>query len=71
MPKKGKGKKGKKAEEGPEIVTTQEILNERARAFCPRLGDFYDKQANVESILEVCRPHCSPIDLISIRECLL
>jgi hypothetical protein len=52
MPKK-KGKKGKKAEEGPEIVTTQTIIEERAKAHCPRLGDYYAKQANVEVILEV------------------
>ena len=55
MPKKAKGKKGKKkkGEEGPEILTTQEILQERAVALCPRLGDHYDKQANLENILEV------------------
>lgn len=54
MPKKKGGKKGKKGEEGPEILTTQEILQERAVALCPRLGDHYDKQANIETILEVC-----------------
>lgn len=55
MPKKAKAKKGKKkkGEEGPEILTTQEILQERAVALCPRLGDHYDKQANLEDILEV------------------
>jgi hypothetical protein len=51
-PKKGKkGKKGK--EEGPEILTTEDILRGRAEALCPRLGDYYEKLANVEMILEV------------------
>ena len=55
MPKKGKGKKKgkKKGDDGPEILTTQEILEQRAVAMCPRLGDHYEKQANVEHILEV------------------
>ena len=53
MPKKSKGKKGKKGDDGPEILTTQEIIENRATAMCPRLGDHYEKQANVEIILEV------------------
>eukprot|EP00607_Mallomonas_marina_P001888 CAMPEP_0182426176 /NCGR_PEP_ID=MMETSP1167-20130531/12586_1 /TAXON_ID=2988 /ORGANISM="Mallomonas Sp, Strain CCMP3275" /LENGTH=424 /DNA_ID=CAMNT_0024607425 /DNA_START=110 /DNA_END=1384 /DNA_ORIENTATION=- len=53
MGKKGgkKGKKGKK-KEGPEITTTQEILSEREKMLCPRMGDAYTRTMNVEFILE-------------------
>jgi hypothetical protein len=54
MPKK-KGKKGKK-KEGPDIRTTQKILNDRAKMLCPRLGDCYTRTIHVEEILEVRIP---------------
>jgi hypothetical protein len=45
------GKKSKK-ETGPEIRTTQTILNERAKMLCPRMGDCYTRTMKVEEILE-------------------
>jgi len=51
MPKKGKkGKKGK--ETGPEPTTTSIIINQREKMLCPRLGDYYTVQVNVETILQ-------------------
>lgn len=54
MAKKGKkkGKKGKKEVKGPEQVTTMEIINERSKMLCPRMGDMYTKSVNVETILQ-------------------
>jgi hypothetical protein len=46
-----KSKKTKK-ETGPEIRTTQIILNERAKMLCPRMGDCYTRTIKVEEILE-------------------
>jgi hypothetical protein len=46
-----KGKKSKK-ETGPEIRTTQIIINERAKMLCPRMGDCYTRTMKVEEILE-------------------
>jgi hypothetical protein len=51
MPKAKKGKK-KKGEVGPEIRTTMEIINERSKMFCPRLGDNYARTIKVEEILQ-------------------
>ena len=54
MPKK-KGKKGKKGKGEKKAViqqyTTPQMLVDRTKMLCPRLGDAYDKAANVESIL--------------------
>eukprot|EP01041_Mallomonas_annulata_P003497 gene3497-6960_t len=52
MAKKGKkGKKGKK-DTGPVIATTQNILTERDKMLCPRMGDIYARTMNVEFILD-------------------
>lgn len=55
MPKKkAKGKKkGKKVPAGPPIITTRDILHERTKMNCPRMGDSYSKMINVETILGV------------------
>jgi hypothetical protein len=54
MPKKAKGKKGKKAApEGPQPVTTVQIIQDRTKMLCPRMGDVYTQALNVEGILEV------------------
>lgn len=55
MPKKGKkGKKGKKVVElGPQPVTTVQIIQDRTKMLCPRMGDVYSRSMNVEAILEV------------------
>lgn len=54
--KGGKGKKGKKGkkvvEAGPTPVTTVQILEDRTKMLCPRLGDVYFKSMQVETILE-------------------
>lgn len=60
MPKgKGKkGKKGKKKDTGPPNpipITTVQIIQDRTKMFCPRMGDIYDRNEQVELILEVCR----------------
>ena len=53
MPKKGKGKKDKKDKGGIlTAVTTIEILKEREKVLCPRLGDSYTLHDNVTKILE-------------------
>lgn len=51
-----KGKKGKeKKEKGPEPVTTAQIIEDRTKMFCPRMGDIYTRSIEVEYILEdVC-----------------
>lgn len=55
MPK-GKGKKGKKGKKvvdlGPQPATTKQIIHDRTKMLCPRLGDIYNKSMNVETILE-------------------
>mmetsp|Transcript_27625 Transcript_27625/g.46358 ORF Transcript_27625/g.46358 Transcript_27625/m.46358 type:complete len:426 (+) Transcript_27625:116-1393(+) len=53
-PKKGKkGKKGKKeTNTGPQPVTTVQIIQDRTKMLCPRLGDVYSRALNVEGILE-------------------
>lgn len=55
MPKKGKkGKKDKKkVEAGPQPVTTVQIIQDRTKMLCPRMGDIYSRALNVEGILEV------------------
>lgn len=65
MGKKGgkkKGKKGKKdkdgAPTGPVPVTTVQILQDRTKMLCPRLGDIYDRNENVEMILEDVAERC-------------
>lgn len=47
-----KSSKKAKKEVGPEIRTTQVILNERAKMLCPRMGDSYTRTIKVEEILE-------------------
>lgn len=47
-----KGSKKVKKEVGPEIRTTQVIINERAKMLCPRMGDCYTRTIKVEEILE-------------------
>ncbi len=54
MPKKAKKGKGKKKPPGPPIITTQEIINGRAKMLAPRMGDMYTKTIEVEAILEEC-----------------
>jgi len=53
-PKKSKkGKKGKKeVSHGPVPITTLQIINDRTKMLCPRLGDIYSRTLNVEGILE-------------------
>lgn len=54
-PKKGKkGKKGKKDKKpaGPVPVTTVQIIQDRTKMLCPRMGDVYTRSLNVEGILE-------------------
>ena len=56
MAKKGKkGKKGKKdkKEKGPDPVTTAQILVDRTKILCPRMGDIFNLEIKVEKILEV------------------
>jgi hypothetical protein len=55
MAKKGKkGKKGKKeVATGPQPFTTTQIVHDRTKMLCPRMGDVYGKSMNVEIILEV------------------
>jgi hypothetical protein len=55
MAKKGKGKKGKKekAPPGPTPTTTVQLIEERTKMLCPRMGDIYERNEQVELILEV------------------
>jgi hypothetical protein len=55
MGPKKKGKKGKKdkAPPGPQPVTTVQIIQDRTKMLCPRMGDIYSRALNVEGILEV------------------
>ena len=53
------GKKGKKGKKGgkdkvarPTPITTLEMLHERSKMLCPRLGDSYTRAAGVGEILE-------------------
>lgn len=52
---KKKGKKGKKekAPTGPLPTTTATIIEERTKMLCPRMGDIYERNEQVEVILEV------------------
>lgn len=52
---KKKGKKGKKEKGpvGPIPVTTVQIIQDRTKMFCPRMGDYYERNEQVEMILEV------------------
>lgn len=55
MAKKGKkGKKGKVVDVGPQPFTTTQIIQDRTKMLCPRMGDIYTNSMNVERILEVC-----------------
>jgi Leucine-rich repeat (LRR) protein len=49
--KKGKKDKGPKKPPPPEQVTTLQILEERTKMLCPRLGDVYNRSMTVEEIL--------------------
>ena len=52
-PKKKGGKKGKgKKAPGPPIITTTQILADRTKMFCPRMGDVYSRTMHVEDILD-------------------
>lgn len=53
MPKKSKKGKKKVAVEGPQPFTTQQIIQDRTKMLCPRMGDIYSTSMNVERILEV------------------
>eukprot|EP00605_Chrysophyceae_sp_TOSAG23-4_P001029 GSChrysophyteH1.ASY1.ANO1.1131.1 assembled CDS len=79
MPKK-KGKKGKKGkgEKTPIIqqFTTPQMLADRTKMLCPRLGDAYDKAANVENILtdvsttlikKAARKHLEKLELQNLK----
>jgi hypothetical protein len=57
---KKKGKKGKKekAPSGPTPVTTAQILQDRTKMLCPRMGDIYDRNEQVEMILEDVAEKC-------------
>ena len=52
---KKKGKKGKKKDKGPVgpvPVTTAQIIQDRTKMLCPRMGDIYERNDQVEVILE-------------------
>jgi hypothetical protein len=51
-PKKGSKKKGKKRAPGPPIITTTQILSERTKMLCPRMGDIYTRTMHVEDIMD-------------------
>lgn len=57
MSEKKKGKKGKKGKKnaavGPQPFTTVQIIQDRSKMLCPRMGDYYSKTMDVETILEV------------------
>ncbi len=57
---KKKGKKGKKekAPPGPTPVTTAQIIQDRTKMLCPRMGDIYDRNEQVEMILEDVAEKC-------------
>ena len=56
MAKKGKkGKKGKVVDLGPQPFTTTQIIQDRTKMLCPRMGDIYTNNMNVERILEVTK----------------
>ncbi len=48
-----KGKKGKDVALGPQPVTTTQIIHDRTKMLCPRMGDVYSRSMNMEVILEV------------------
>ena len=52
---KKKGKKGKKDKgpTGPVPTTTVQIIQDRTKMLCPRMGDIYERNEQVEMILEV------------------
>mmetsp|Transcript_16596 Transcript_16596/g.33667 ORF Transcript_16596/g.33667 Transcript_16596/m.33667 type:complete len:427 (+) Transcript_16596:20-1300(+) len=56
MPKKGKKGKGKNSKklvlEDRQPFTTVQIIQDRTKMLCPRIGDFYSRALNVEGILE-------------------
>lgn len=61
MAKKGgkKGKKGKGGKEKPIIpqVTTMQMIEDRGKMLCPRMGDIYTRAMQVEHILEDVATH--------------
>ena len=55
MPKGKKGKgKGGKGPAGPEIVTTRQMMMERERMMCPRLGDAVERTERANAIRLEC-----------------
>lgn len=52
---------GADKKERPPVVTTLEMIHERAKMFCPRLGDSYARAAGVADILEGESVHCAAI----------
>lgn len=55
MAKKKGGKKGKKKDKGPPgpiPVTTAQIIQDRTKMLCPRMGDIYERNDQIEAILE-------------------
>lgn len=53
---KKKGKKKVQKDKGPPNpvpVTTMQLIHDRTKMFCPRMGDIYDRNEQVEIILEV------------------
>jgi hypothetical protein len=73
MAKKGKkGKKGKKdVVTGPQPFTTTQIVHDRTKMLCPRMGDVYGKSMNVEIILEVLLLNLGDSTIILRVLCLL
>ncbi len=80
MPKKKGGKKGKKGKGEKKAIipqyTTPQMLVDRTKMLCPRLGDAYDKSANVGAILadvsttlikKAARKHLEKLELQSLK----
>jgi hypothetical protein len=65
---KKKGKKGKKEKvsTGPTPVTTIQIIHDRTKMLCPRMGDYYERNEQVELILEVKEVYSAGIQVICI-----
>jgi hypothetical protein len=56
--KKGKKAKKEKGPAGPVPVTTVQILQDRTKMLCPRMGDYYERNEQVEVILEDVAERC-------------
>lgn len=67
--KKGK-KKGKKDKgpTGPIPITTVQIIQDRTKMLCPRMGDIYDRNEQVEIILEVFSFYLNNIPYITSKD---